>query len=611
MSSGTARNRDTITLLSRYLSWITRILLCFASLTLAACGGDSPTLVLTIQSVKIFHFNWNNVSGATEYRLLENPDGVSGYTELGTIDATVTSVDLEVSLPARINARYILQACNNAECVDSNEVSVSGNLAEAVGYFKASNTGADDAFGSAVALATDGNTLAIGARGEASNAVGINDDQSDDSMANSGAVYIFTRDNSGNWNQQAYIKASNTGLGDAFGSSIALAADGNTLAVGAPLEDSNATGIFPPVSTAQANDAASDSGAVYVFNRDNNGNWNMLNYIKASNTGAGDTFGSSVALTADGITLAVGAPGEASSATGINDPNQGDDSMPNSGAVYIFDFDGTVWSQSDYLKASNTESDDRFGNAVALAADGIAVAVGAPGEDGSATGIDGIDDNLSTDSGAAYVFVRGINTWSQEAYVKASNTGTGDAFGISVALNEDAFTLAVGAWREGSSATGVDGDQANDAAVLSGAVYVFAFDGGLWGQQAYIKASNTVTGDAFGATIALSTDGNTLAVGAFGEDSDATGINGDENNDASDRSGAVYVFDLDKGAWNQQAYVKGSNTGTRDAFGVSLGLTSDGSTLAVGASGEDSSATGINGDSVDDSAIDSGAVYVF
>ncbi|MDW8312587.1 MAG: FG-GAP repeat protein, partial [Burkholderiales bacterium] len=135
-------------------------------------------------------------------------------------------------------------------------------------------------------------------------------------------------------------------------------------------------------------------------------------------------------------------------------------------------------------------------------------------------------------------------TFVQQAYVKASNTGAGDWFGWSVALSGDGNTLAVGARLEDSSATGVNGDESNDSAFDSGAVYVFVRSGTTWSQQAYIKASNTEEWDVFGSSVALSSDGNTLAVGAPWEDSNATGVNGDQSNDSASGSGAVYVFTL-------------------------------------------------------------------
>ncbi|MGE5241161.1 MAG: integrin, partial [Bacteroidota bacterium] len=229
-----------------------------------------------------------------------------------------------------------------------------------------------------------------------------------------------------------------------------------------------------------------------------------------------------------------------------------------------------------------------------------------------ATGINGNQgDNSAADSGAVYVFTRSGSIWTQQAYVKASNTGANDQFGWSVALAADGNTLAVGAYGEASAASGINGDATNNAADLSGAAYVFTRSGSTWTQQAYVKASNTGAGDIFGSSVALAAAGNVLAVGASGEASNASGINGDQGDDSAGKSGAMYVFSRNHGSWTQQAYVKASNTGAGDVFGSSVALAADGNTLVVGANGEDSNATGINGNQGDNSASGSGAVYLY
>jgi hypothetical protein len=139
------------------------------------------------------------------------------------------------------------------------------------------------------------------------------------------------------------------------------------------------------------------------------------------------------------------------------------------------------------------------------------------------------------------VFARSGSTWTQQAYVKASNTGrddwarSSDSFGDSVALDGD--TLAVGASGDDSDATGTSYD-----APFSGAVYVFVRSGSTWTQQAYVKASNPGVEDSFGDSVAL--DGDTLVVGAQGEDSNATGVYGDQFNNDAPFSGAVYVYSV-------------------------------------------------------------------
>ncbi len=399
-----------------------------------------------------------------------------------------------------------------------------------------------------------------------------------------------TRESLAEFVQNAYVKASTNGSGDYFGRSVAVS--GDTIVVGAPYESSNATGV----DGNEDNNSSSSSGAAYVFVRDGD-TWTQQAYLKASNTGASDYFGSSVAI--DGDTVVVGAPYEDSSATGIGG-SQSDNSATDGGAVYVFVRNGETWSQQAYVKASNAEAGDYFGMSVAVHGDTIVV--GAPYEDSSTTGIGGNQaDNSSSSSGAVYVFTRSGTTWSQQAYVKASNTGASDHFGYSVSVYSD--SLVVGAPDESSSATGIGGNQTDNTSGSSGAVYVFTRSGATWSQQAYVKASNTGSGDLFGYSVSLYDD--YFAAGAPMEDGSATGVNG-ISDDGATNSGAAYVFARNLSVWAQQAYVKASNTGPGDQFGYSVSLYDD--YLAVGASGEDSSITGINGAS-NDGATNSGAAY--
>jgi hypothetical protein len=186
-----------------------------------------------------------------------------------------------------------------------------------------------------------------------------------------------------------------------------------------------------------------------------------------------------------------------------------------------------------------------------------------------------------------YVYRFDGEDWKQQAYVKASNTEAADYFGNTTALSEDGNTLAVGAREEDSNAIGINGDQNDNSATDSGAVYLFQFEGTIWLQQAYIKASNTGVNDGFGDAVAVSVDGNTLAIGTEAESSNATGINGDENDDSAPDAGAAYVFRFDGIDWNQQAYVKSSNTQEGNNFGIGIAMSGDGSTLATGAATEE------------------------
>ncbi|MBK9757478.1 MAG: histidine kinase, partial [Nannocystis sp.] len=174
--------------------------------------------------------------------MIESPTGDLPYDQVGG-DIPGESISLTMPLHLRFGARYILRACNGGGCSDSAPVEVVDSMANAIGYFKASNTEAGDVFGYIdVELSADGNTLAVGSRREDSAATGIGGDQADNTASLAGAVYVFVRANNV-WSQQAYIKASNTEAVDLFGYCLALSSDGNTLAVGALSEDSAATGI--------------------------------------------------------------------------------------------------------------------------------------------------------------------------------------------------------------------------------------------------------------------------------------------------------------------------------------------------------------------------------
>jgi hypothetical protein len=458
-------------------------------------------------------------------------------------------------------------------------------------YLKASNTGAGDNFGYSVAVS--GDTIVVGAPFEASNATGVDGNSANNSATEAGAAYVFTR-TAGSWSQQAYLKASNTGAYDRFGYSVAIA--GDTIVVGADGEDSGATGVNGDAT----DNSTVRAGAAYVFIR-SAGSWSQQAYLKASNTAAEDNFGHSVAISGD--TIVVGAPWEDSSATGING-NPADNSATDAGAAYAFTRSAGSWSQQAYLKASNTGIVDLFGWAVAIS--GETIGVGAPFENSSSTGVNGNEsDNSADNAGAAYVFTRSAGTWSQQAYLKASNTGAFDRFGSSVAISGG--TVVVGAHLEDSSSTGVNGNGADNSATFAGAAYVFTRSVGVWSQQAYLKASNTGVNDQFGTSVAIS--GETIVVGAHGEDSSATGVDGEAADNSASWAGAAYVFIRSAGAWSQQAYAKAFNTGAGDEFGISVAISGD--TIVGGARYEDSNGTGVNGDGADNWASSAGAAYVY
>ncbi len=449
-------------------------------------------------------------------------------------------------------------------------------------YVKASNLKSGDRFGQS--LAVSGDRAVIGA---------LLQDGSGTIVTNCGAVYVYRR-NAGAWVQEAILQASNPTAEDYFGSAVAIS--GETIVVGAPSEDSAATGV----NGNQADNTKANAGAAYVFVLQG-GQWVQQAYLKASNSDAGDNFGYTVGVSGDSIV--VGAPNEDSDATTINGSQANSAASPNAGAAYVFVRSGTNWTQQAYLKASNAFNSDQFGGSVAIS--GNTIIAGAAGEDSRATGVNGSQARSINSPGAAYVFVRSGSSWSQQAYLKQSNTEALDGFGANVALDGD--TAVVTAIGEDSSAVGVNGAQSNNLASNSGAAYVFARNGLTWSQQAYLKATNTGAGDVFGSSVALS--GDLLAIGANKEDGGGRGIDPASNESAAD-SGAVYLYRRTAGSWAPIAYVKASNTGSTDSFGSAVAVDDSKQLLLVGANQEDGGSAGLNGLD-NNSALESGAAYAY
>lgn len=289
----------------------------------------------------------------------------------------------------------------------------------------------------------------------------------------------------------------------------AVAVDGDTALVGAPLDD-NANG--------------GKAGAAYVFNRTGTGVWDEQTQLIASDGDSNDQFGHAVAL--DGDTALVGAP--------------------KASKAYVFVRTGPgTWAEQAKLTATDTKPADRFGWSVAL--DGDRALIGAR-----------TADNADRDnSGAAYVFVRSeTGTWSEQAKLFAEEGTGGDLFGSAVALDGD--TALIGARADKEAGGG-----------KAGAAYVFTFNAtGAWSQKAKFLASDGAEGDQFGWDVAL--ENATALIGA----------RSDDNENGAD-AGAAYVFVRTGTGWEEQAKLTASDGGDQDSFGASVALDGDGALIGV------------------------------
>ena len=374
------------------------------------------------------------------------------------ISINATTGQITVSGGSKSSNTYTITATiqsNDNKYTGTIEGQVSINIHKSFKLL-ASDKGGGDLFGYSVAI--EGNTMVVGAYKEDYN--------------DKGAVYVYTK--SGNtWSESQKLLASDKVGGDEFGRSVAI--EGNTIVVGAHYENS---------------DGKSNNGAVYVFTKSGN-TWSQSQKLLASDKDSSDWFGRSVAI--EGNTMVVGANGEDS------------DGKTRNGAVYVYTKSGNTWSESQKLLASDKDSDDWFGDSVAI--EGNTMVVGALYEDSVG----------KNNNGAVYVFTNNNNTWSESQKLLASDKDGGDLFGSSVAIEGN--TMVVGAYGEDS-----DGKNSN------GAVYVFTNNNNTWSQSQKLLASDKDSYDFFGYSVAI--EGNTMVVGAYGEDSDGKNSNG-----------AVYVYE--------------------------------------------------------------------
>ncbi|AFM11674.1 FG-GAP repeat protein [Turneriella parva] len=421
----------------------------------------------------------------------------------------------------------------------------TGNIWIQEAYLKPSNMDERDKFGWAVAISNG--RIAVAAPDEDANQTTITHGStasSNNTQANAGAVYIFEK-NGTNWEQKAYIKAPNAAAGHEFG--YALAMSGDTLVVGAKGESSAQTTITNG-PTASTDTSTANSGAVYVYRR-TSGTWAQEAYIKAGNSEYLDLFGYSASISGDAIV--VGAYNEDSGQSTITNGSgtSSDNSITNSGAVYVYRRSGVNWSQEAYIKAPNPDAEDLFGYMVAISGDTILV--GAGGDDSGQTtitnGTTASTDNSVIEAGAAYIYRRTAGIWSQEAYLKASNAESNDGFGYTIALQGNVAVVSC-AYDDSSQTTVTNGSTASSDNSVNdtGAAFIFRRNGTTWSQEAYLKPPVAQANKWFGEA-GLSISGDTVAVYAYGDSSNQNTItNGPTASSDTSMSGAgaVHVFRL-------------------------------------------------------------------
>jgi len=299
------------------------------------------------------------------------------------------------------------------------------------------------------------------------------------------------------------LTASDAAADDVFGISVSL--DGDRAIVGAY----------------QGGAGGTSTGSAYLFRR-NGARWVEESKLMPSDGVFDDRFGVSVSLRGDRVLI--GASGD-------------DDAGYTAGSAYLFRFDGGAWVEEAELMAGDAVEDARFGSSVALSDDRAVIGASR-------------DDDAGDAAGAVYIFEREDTMWVETAKLTASDAAVNDRFGASVSQRGD--RILVGAYLD------------DDNGSVSGAAYVFEFDGTAWVETAKLTAGDAGSGDRFGYSVSL--DGDRALIGAHGDRSE---------------SGSAYVFRFDGTSWVEEAKLRANDAASNDNFGVAVSLSGDGALIGA------------------------------
>jgi hypothetical protein len=345
------------------------------------------------------------------------------------------------------------------------------------------------------------------------------------------------------WFEQTDADSTDSTENDGFG--ISLGVSGNRAVIGAYQDD----------------DKGENAGAAYIFEYADYGSgptWRQMKKLTASDGDVNDNFGRSVAI--DGDRVVVGAY--------LDDYKVVTFDVVNAGSVYVFDFDGTHWQQSQQLKSEEgvLSANDLFGFSLDL--DGDTLLIGAHS-----------DDENGTDSGAAYIFNLENDFWTVSQKLMHGNSG--DAFGYATSL--DGYRALIGAYLN------------DDVALNSGAAYIFNYElnTSSWqldfvNDKLLPNGLNINENNYFGTSVSL--DGNNALVGAFFDE---------DSSNAMDNHGSVSFFHKPSHivGWGSGQTYYASDADIDDRFGYSVSL--HGKTALIGSWLDD------------DNGGESGSVYVF
>ena len=518
-----------------------RTLLAAASLLLLANIAQAQTAARPAKpqvtlgaDIKQLLFDWEPAAGATYYQMYVRYPGGSRFLPQGErLPASQTQLALPVAVHLEnwVDTFYVLGACNSAGCTSSSLMRPQNVMLDTIGYLKASNLEANDAFGGNLVLSSDGFTLAVTASGEASGATGVNGNQADNSAPYSGAVYVFRR-RGNDWQQEAYIKAGASKQGLGFGSSVisgnhavALSGDGSILVAAAPYDDVQ----------------GAISGSVYIYRRFRN-TWTMVQKLSPPVPTDYAWFGFSIDISRDARTIKV---------SSVNYAQTQDLNYPST-YTHIYVKGESRWERATTLEAFY------------------------PGDKCQAARLDALGQTLvsacfNEASGVArIVTMKGAGaTW-----VHADDLSVSNRIREPIAINGAATWLAVRQRMEPPIS-----------------VEVYRWDAGQWvsaGGIPAIPSLEPLGTYGWGYFSALSDDGRLLAISDPTANEVGAGVSPIPKvaNPSVDpvNIGAIYIYQrgATPGSWTLRNVVKSRDPAHDTSFGM-MALSATGRTLAVGA----------------------------
>ncbi|WP_052810624.1 hypothetical protein [Variovorax paradoxus] len=508
----------------------------------ATCVADPASLPPAVPATpsvgyapKAFLFSWAAVASATYYRLGEDPANSGTFSVLADNLAGTTYALQNLVLTAPPAAyRYALQACNANGC-SAWSAPVLPDATLAIGYFK---------------RPTD--LVGLSGMGQTRNAVAFTPDGLVMAILDwrADAVHLYANDaGSWRWTQTLVVPGLRPG-------SASFSGEGTLLA------GSQQAGAIP-------------GGQVEVFVRGPQGWTHEQTWSSPAPRTLGD-FGASLGISLDGTVAVVSEYGSG-----------------GAGNFYVFRKVSGQWSIEQRVDAPSGQSGSLFGAFATISQDGTTIAVGSQYEN-----IGGV-----ADAGAAYVYTKpaGAAAWTLNTRVESTAPLLNAWFGGAVALSGNGEVLLVGASRDSDAGYAV-----------AGALYVYRRVGAGYQLEQRISAPFPRQEGRFGGYgTAVSANGSLIAIASFRDGAASTGVNGDMTPVAGNTTGAVMLYEKPGATWTLKTFVKAPNPDNDDAFGYGLALSGDGKTLAVGATNEDSNATGIGGNQADNSASNVGAVYLY